>query len=529
MSAAATTEPTTLPRSPSLPTFFDNLDSFAEAPEGVAKLREFILDLAVRGKLVEQDENDEPASELLDEVANESASREVSAEDQPYALPSSWAWSPLGAIADILMGNSPPGSSYNDSGEGKPLINGPVEFSPGPFGKTIKSKFTTEPTKMCKTGDLLICVRGSTTGRTNIAAFDACIGRGVASIRSRIHSPYLNYVILSMRDSIYESGTGSTFKSISQKQLFAYPIPLPPLSEQRRIVSKVGGLMSLCDELESRGRERVRLRERASRSCLDRLVSSRSRRDLSSAWQRLSDHFEVLYDTPETLAHLRQSILQLAVQGKLVLQDPNDEPTSEFSMEELVGRKNLKNGLSLKQTTTETPYRCLQLSALRDGVVDCSGGKPVPLSAEKAEPYLIRQGDVFIVRGNGSKDLVGRAGIVNSQPRNVIFPDLFIRSPLDTKRLLPRYFLIAWNSPQMRTRIENAAKTTSGIWKVNQGHIASMTVRVPPLAEQKRIVAKVDQLLSQCDELSARLRERQSATHGLLTATIHHILADTPA
>jgi type I restriction enzyme S subunit len=124
--------------------------------------------------LVEQDENGEPASasELLEQISKQggrgscradvrtndgsagaSPSRHhgVPAEDQPYLLPRSWAWSPLGAIADILMGNRPPGSSYNDSGEGEPLINGPVEFSPGPFGKTIKSKFTTEPTKMCKT------------------------------------------------------------------------------------------------------------------------------------------------------------------------------------------------------------------------------------------------------------------------------------------------------------------------------------------------------------------------------------------
>ena len=86
--------------------------------------------------------------------------------------------------------------------------------------------------------------------------------------------------------------------------------------------------MSLCDELESRGSERVSVRQRASRSCLDRLVVSGSANDLTNAWQRLSDHFEVLYDTPETLADLRQSILQLAVQGKLVPQDPNDEPAA---------------------------------------------------------------------------------------------------------------------------------------------------------------------------------------------------------
>src|SRR5439155_1636751 len=93
-------------------------------------------------------------------------------------LPNGWARCSLIEVAEIEMGNSPPGNSYNERGEGVPLINGPVEFSPGPFGPTIKSKFTTNPTKRCRKGDLLICVRGATTGRTNIAVFDACIGRG---------------------------------------------------------------------------------------------------------------------------------------------------------------------------------------------------------------------------------------------------------------------------------------------------------------------------------------------------------------
>ena len=89
-------------------------------------------------------------------------------------LPDKWRSACLGEIADIVMGNSPPGDSYNDEGIGTPLINGPVEFSDGPLGKTLRKKFTTSPAKMCKESDLLICVRGSTTGRTNVAGFEAC-------------------------------------------------------------------------------------------------------------------------------------------------------------------------------------------------------------------------------------------------------------------------------------------------------------------------------------------------------------------
>ena len=242
-----------------------NFDLLYDAPETVGELRKAILQLAVQGKLVRQDANDVPAAVLLEKIRDEKArlmkekkikvAKElpsIEGDELPYVLPKEWEWTRLSEITEIIMGNSPPGNTYNEKSEGVPLINGPVEFSEGPFGRTIKSKFTTKPTKFCEEGDLLICVRGSTTGRTNVAGFKACIGRGVAVIRSKVHQPYINYFILSMRQQIYDLGTGSTFPSISQKHLMIFLVPLPPLNEQRRIVAKVDQLMALCDELESK-------------------------------------------------------------------------------------------------------------------------------------------------------------------------------------------------------------------------------------------------------------------------------------
>jgi len=237
----------------------DNFDLLYDVPETVGQLREAILQLAVQGKLVAQDEGDEPASVLLERIKGENEMlikklkvfTSIKEEILPFVLPNYWEWTRLGEIAEITMGNSPPGNTYNEKGEGVPLINGPVEFSKGPFGLTKKSKFTTKPTKFCEEADLLICVRGSTTGRTNVAGFKACIGRGVAAIRSKVYQPYINYFILSMRQQIYDLGTGSTFPSISQKHLVSFLVPLPPFEEQQRIVAKVEQLMALCDELEA--------------------------------------------------------------------------------------------------------------------------------------------------------------------------------------------------------------------------------------------------------------------------------------
>jgi len=147
-----------------------------------------------------------------------------------------WPIKRLGDICEIVMGQSPSGDSYNTTGVGVPLINGPVEFSEGSFGKTIRSKFTTQPTKLCKEGDLILCVRGSTTGRMNIAGFEACIGRGVAAIRASQYQPWVNHFISSKRDEIHDKGTGATFPNVSGAMIADLKLAMPPLHEQQRIV-----------------------------------------------------------------------------------------------------------------------------------------------------------------------------------------------------------------------------------------------------------------------------------------------------
>jgi len=107
----------------------------------------------------------------------------------------------------------------------------------------------------------------------------------------------------------------------------------------------------------------------------------------------------------------------------------------------------------------------------------------------------------------------------------VIFPDLFIRLPLPQTRIDPRYFLIAWNAPATRDKLESAARTTAGIWKVNQGHLASVEIPTFSLPEQKRTVTKVDELMAFCDQLEAELATTRTARHALLESVLHEALA----
>jgi len=239
-------------------------DHIVDTPEAIARLRHFILELAVRGKLVDRDPADEPVSQLLKRVSEEKQNRlprevvkklksfpQIQRHETSFDVPETWRWVRLGAITHVVMGQSPPGETYNKDGEGVPLINGPVEFTEGPFGKTVVNQYTTAPTNFCEEGDLLICVRGSTTGRTNVAGFRACIGRGVAAIRSFFPDGYVRLFIWRQRASIIAMGRGIAFPSVSRQQIEELPVPLPPMKEQQRIVKKVEELMVLCDQMET--------------------------------------------------------------------------------------------------------------------------------------------------------------------------------------------------------------------------------------------------------------------------------------
>ena len=160
-----------------------------------------------------------------------------------------WEEKKLGEACKISMGQSPKGSTYNYERIGTPLINGPVEFGQYPFSETVMAKWTTEPKKMCKKGDLILCVRGSTTGRINIAGFEACIGRGVALIRYDENQKWLNYFIRPKQDYIYSLGSGSTFPNVSGKILNEIEFPEPPIEVQNSLIEVMDNLVENTNQI----------------------------------------------------------------------------------------------------------------------------------------------------------------------------------------------------------------------------------------------------------------------------------------
>ena len=170
--------------------------------------------------------------------------------------------SPLGQEAQIIMGQSPPGGTYNLDGLGIPLLNGPTEF--GPVHPTEK-QWTTSPAKLCRAGDILFCVRGATAGRTNVADKEYCIGRGLAAIRARpdkLCGKFLHHVLAAGLAKIQARGVGSTFINISSEALAEFEVPSLPLSEQRRIAA----ILDQADALRAKRRAALALLDEMARA-----------------------------------------------------------------------------------------------------------------------------------------------------------------------------------------------------------------------------------------------------------------------
>ena len=487
--------------------FFEKFSLIADAPGAVERMRGLVLDWALSGKFSQKSE-------------------------VPFK------YVRLDSVADIRMGNSPPGHSYNETGQGVPLINGPVEFSSGPLGLTVRTKFTTSPTKLCKRGDLLICVRGSTTGRTNIAAFDACIGRGVAAITAHDNQIYINLFVWSQRAKIFALGTGSTFPSISYDDLASLELTLPPLAEQKRIVAKVEELMGICDALESQQQERESRKSVLVRASLSRFAESPTPENLGYL-------FHKSYDIPPS--ELRKSILTLAVQGKLVPQDPNDEP-SDLMLE------RLDRGLTLEQRRRQAD----PLSPIAEDEIQFEAPanwkwarfRDVAIIASnlvKPNDFLhfIHLAPDNIEKGNGvllSCKTVREDKVISSNhrfyPGQIVYskirPNLAKVVVVDFEGLCSAdmYPIDAIIDPFYLQRfmlseifLVQAVKndTRVAMPKINQMELNSIAVPVPPLAEQHRIVAKVDQLMALVDELERQQVASREKASKLLDAIVQEM------
>ena len=318
----------------------DHFDRISDAPDAIPRLRQFILELAVRGKLVDRDPNDEPASELLKRIQAEKERRiregqmktqealsEVRPDEAWFDIPASWHWVRLGVIAQVLMGQSPKGDTYNKTGEGIPLINGPVEFTEGPFARRSSTNTPRLPQisarKVTSSLHKRFHHRANEYRRSSAHVLVVALLRFALSLRTS-----MSVFSSGAACSHHRHGKRHCVSSVSRQQIEELPVPLPPLAEQHRIVSKVDELMALCDRIEAAQAERESRRDKLASASLNRLNNGTIADEFREHARFHLRHLPRLTTRPEHIQQLRQTILNLAVRGKLVPQNPNDEPAS---------------------------------------------------------------------------------------------------------------------------------------------------------------------------------------------------------
>ncbi|WP_195938455.1 restriction endonuclease subunit S [Romboutsia sp. 1001713B170131_170501_G6] len=380
----------------------------------------------------------------------------VPKDEIPYEVPENWCWVKLGYISKVTMGQSPKGSSYNDEGIGEILINGPVEFGPTPFSRTLEKKWTTEPTKMCDKDDIIMCVRGS-VGKLNIAGNSACIGRGVCAIKPFINEKYLLYILNFKQDEISRMGTGTTFLNISSKDIHNISIPVPPLAEQERIVNRIESLFEKVDKAAG-----------------------------------------LVDEAREGFEKRRAAILERAFSGELTKKWREENGVSdEWNKISLEGICSFKNGLSKRSGKEGIDKKVLRLADIniKEHKIYCDESRVIKLVDKEIEKYKVENNDLLLIRVNGSRNIVGKV-VVYEGNDIVAYCDHLIKITPDNKLILNKYLWYLINSDSVRKILLDRVVSSAGQNTISQGSLSGIIVKLSTIDEQNEIIYTLDKLFN---------------------------------
>ena len=480
------------------------------------ELKSSILQLAVQGRLVEQRPEEGTAEELYRQIQEdkqrlikegkikkEKPLPEITEDEVPFDIPESWKWVRLGNAFCTEMGQSPKGSSVSEIGNGMEFHQGKVHF--GEKYLLLSPQKTSIPSKIAKPNSVLLCVRAP-VGKVNITSRKICIGRGLCSIKpvAEMHVDFVYYLLTTFEKTFIRQATGTTFIAITGEIVKKQPIPLPPLAEQKRIVAKIEELLPYIDRYEK-------------------------------AWSKLED-FNKRFP-----GDMQKSVLQMAIQGKLVEQRP-EEGTGEELYRQIQAEKQslIKSGKIKKEkplpeiSEDEIPFdipvnwiwvRFSEIAEFlngdrginypkrseyvtngvpwintghitADGFLDTSTMNYI--TEEKYNSLRngkIKSGDlVYCLRGA----TFGKVARVEPYPKGAIASSLMIIRMIS--RDLREYILTYLKSPLAYQQL-HLYNNGSAQPNLAAKDVAKYLIPLPPLAEQKRIVQKLEQILPLCERL----------------------------
>lgn len=554
-----------------------HFDSAFAAPDGIKKLRELILTLAMQGKLVPQNPNDQPAGKLLKEIEAEKQRLvkegkikkpkpplPVTEKEKPYALPQEWEWVRLGAIASYIQRGK--GPSYVDFSTHRVISQKCVRW----YGLDLEPARYIDPESLGKYeslrflqgGDLLWNSTGTgTIGRACLVPYDLNSTELVADshvtiVRAlSVNNQFLWRWIQSpwVQAGIETAASGTTNQiELNTSTVINHLIPLPPLAEQKRIVAKIDELMARCDELEKLRTAQQGARLTVHAAAIKQLLNIAEPAQHQRAQAFLAEHFGELYTVKENVAELRKAILQLAVMGKLVPQNSDEQPASELLKEiEAEKQRLVKEGKIRKpkplppMSEEENPYALPQGWVwVRFGDISfqiTDGAHHTPTYVEEGVPFLsvkdmssgsLDFSSTRFISKNQHQDLikrcypqkgdllltkVGTTGIpvlVDVDLEFSIFVSVaLIKFPKDL--LSGEYLSWLIKSPLVKKQSEDG---TEGVGNKNLvlKKIAKFLLAIPPLEEQKRIVAEINKLLDLCISLEQKINSAASKQTALL-------------
>ena len=511
---------------------------------GIKKLRDLILELAVRGKLVPQDPNDEPASELLKRIAAEKAELveqgkikkqkplpEISEDEKPFELPEGWEWVRFGNIYEMEYGNNLPQEKRTNTGEYN------VYGSNGVVGTHNVA---------CVNSPCIVIGRKGSAGALNLSLNIGCWVTDVAYNSIPPIAMNLNFVFMQFHTLGLDSLGRGIKPGLNRNDAYELAIAIPPQNEQENIVLKAKELMALCDQLEQQSLTSLDAHSQLVETLLATLTDSQNAEELAENWARISQHFDTLFTTEVSIDALKQTILQLAVMGKLVPQDPSDEPASELLKRiEQEKAQLVKEGKIKKQKPLppiyddEKPFelpqgwewcRIIEIAQVGTGATPSrdnpdywqhpefnwvtSGETSLPFIFNTAEKISLKAaketnvsiyspGTLIIARYGQGKTLGQITELCISAGTNQACAAIQL---FDTNEYHRRYVKLFFEKSYEDLRNLAAGGAQPNL---NLAKVSNTLIPIPPFSEQMKIATKVEELFKVCDTLKSRLQSAQ--------------------
>lgn len=523
---------------------------------GIKKLRDLILELAVRGKLLEQSSAHTSSRELIQELANEKieyargrvakkSKLQVTIEDvdELFLLPTGWNWAILDELGTTNIGLTY--SPKNVGENGTPVLrstnvqNNKIELS-----DLVRVNMNVPEKSAAYEGDLLICVRNGSRSLVGKCAIippieePMAFGAFMAIYRSRIN-PFIEVFMNSplFKRRLFGVET-TTINQITQSKLKSIILPVPPLEEQIRIVEKVDELMGLCDALETQAEDSLKAHQTLVETCLATITNSQTPEDLTQNWARLEAHFDTLFTTEVSVLLLKSTILELGLKGLLERQIQTSEPAVEALKRIQSWREK-----AIKHKKIRAPRKTLpeiQLSELPSiqppGWAWPQLGNIIYIkSGDGLTSKNMKDGDIPVYGGNGITGyhdkaninrrtiVIGRVGYycgsVHITPETAWVTDNAFETYFNQTEIDLNFLALLLTGTNLK---ENENATAQPV--ISGSKVYPIVVGLPPMEEQHRIVEKVQQLFNLCDKIIASIPMKTAISRALtdtLTSKIH--------